>query len=162
MPNTNNPLQLVQLNDEHTKSFRAIVADAAYRKITSEGYITLTVEMVARCKVRGLDAYDYSFCHYGELNGDLMRDPEMLFLVLVDKEGVWHVYPHYYRNDYAFGIERECLSYENGELKVNSAMQKDHAEFAAMWLGNLKAQGFVANAAKQPVIKTLKQEEEEG
>ena len=41
-------------------------------------------------------------------------------------------------------------------------MQKDHAEFAAMWLGNLKAQGFVANAARQPLIKTLKQLEEEG
>ena len=162
MPKKNNPLKLVQLNDEHTKSFRAIVADAAYRKITSEGYITLTVEMVARCKVCGLDALDYSFCHYGELNGDLMRDPEMLFLVLVDKEGVWHVYPHYYRNDYVFGVEKESLVYRDGELRVYPAMQKDQAEFAAMWLGNLKDQGFVDNAARQPVIKTLRQEEEEG
>ena len=162
MPNTNNPLQLVQLNDEHTKSFRAIVADAAYRKITSEGYVTLTVEMVARCKVRGLDAYDYSFCHYGELNGDLMRDPEMLFLVLVDKEGVWHVYPHYYRNDYAFGIERQSIVSTESGLAVNKAEQRHQTEFASMWMGNLVGQGFVTNAAKQPLIKTLKQLEEEG
>lgn len=161
MQKRTNPLGLVQLNDEHTATFKAITKDVGYRKITSEGYMTLTVEMVERCKVFGHDALDYSLCHYGELNGDLMRDPEMLFLVVQDETG-WHVYPHYYRNDYAFGIERECLSYRDGELKVNSAMQRDHAEFAAMWMGNLVGQGFVANAAKQPLIKTLKQLEEEG
>lgn len=161
MQKRTNPLGLVQLNNEHTATFKAITKDVGYRKITSEGYMTLTVEMVERCKVFGHDALDYSLCHYGELNGDLMRDPEMLFLVVEDETG-WHVYPHYYRNDYAFGIERECLSYRDGELKVNSAMQRDHAEFAAMWMGNLVGQGFVANAARQPLIKTLKQLEEEG
>lgn len=161
MQKRTNPLGLVQLNNEHTATFKAITKDVGYRKITLEGYMTLTVEMVERCKVFGHDALDYSLCHYGELNGDLMRDPEMLFLVVEDETG-WHVYPHYYRNDYAFGIERECLSYRDGELKVNSAMQRDHAEFASMWMGNLVGQGFVANAARQPFIKTLKQLEEEG
>lgn len=161
MQKRTNPLGLVQLNNEHTAAFKAITKDVGYRNVTSEGYMTLTVEMVERCKVFGHDALDYSLCHYGELNGDLMRDPEMLFLVVEDEAG-WHVYPHYYRNDYAFGIERECLSYRDGELKVNSAMQRDHAEFAAMWMGNLVGQGFVANAARQPLTKTLKQLEEEG
>lgn len=161
MQKRTNPLGLVQLNNEHTAAFKAITKDVGYRNVTSEGYMTLTVEMVERCKVFGHDALDYSLCHYGELNGDLMRDPEMLFLVVQDETG-WHVYPHYYRNDYAFGIERECLSYRDGELKVNSAMQRDHAEFAAMWMGNLVGQGFVANAARQPLFKTLKQLEEEG
>ena len=161
MPKRTNPLGLVQLNNEHTATFKAITKDVGYRKITSEGYMTLTVEMVERCKVFGHDALDYSLCHYGELNGDLMRDPEMLFLVVQDETG-WHVYPHYYRNDYAFGIERQSIVPTESGLAVNKAEQRHQTEFAAMWMGNLVGQGFVANAARQPLIKTLKQLEEEG
>lgn len=67
-----------------------------------------------------------------------------------------------YRNDYAFGIERQSIIPTESGLAVNKAEQRHQTEFAAMWMGNLVGQGFVANAARQPLIKTLKQLEEEG
>ena len=40
-----------------------------------------------------------SVCHYGEQNGDLMRDPEMCFELGLG--GGAHLNPFYWRNDYA-------------------------------------------------------------
>lgn len=156
-----NPLKnLMQLNPEETASFRAIAEGVRYRKVTSGGYIDLTVEMVEYRKIAGVQAMDYSFCHYGELNGDLMRDPEMLFLVIVSPDGDWHVYPHYYRNDYAYGYETESLVPKDGGMGVLLKTQHDQASFAQDWLRNLKEQGFVANAGKQAVKTKLGEEEE--
>jgi hypothetical protein len=82
-----------------------------------------------------------SLCHYGEQNGDLMRDPEMLFFKNMSGEYC----PTYYRNDY-LGIERTC-AYPDGpgyEAHCYTFRQKkeqrDEAVFAEKWLENINEQ----------------------
>ncbi|KAB1154207.1 hypothetical protein F7018_14625 [Tenacibaculum aiptasiae] len=42
---------------------------------------------------------NYSFAHYGKLNGDLMADPEMCFLLIQNKSDNV-IFPYSYKNDY--------------------------------------------------------------
>jgi hypothetical protein len=46
-----------------------------------------------------------SVAHYGEQNGDLMRDPEMCFELSLPFGGKLTLDPFYWRNDY-LGIEQ--------------------------------------------------------
>lgn len=156
-----NPLKLALLNKEHTAAFRKLVEGVAYRKITSPGYMDLTIELVGKQKFGILEALDYSLCHYGEVNGDLMRDPEMCFYVFPLANDEWYVYPHYYRNDYAMGYESESIIFQEGKILVDRARQADQADFARLWMNNLREQGFVKAAATQPISRTLQQEEED-
>ena len=56
-----------------------------------------------------------SVAHYGEQNGDLMRDPEMLF-EMRREAGTLELDAYYWRNDY-LGIE------EYSSLRDNAAMK---------------------------------------
>ena len=77
----------------------------------------------------------YSLAHYGELNGDLMADPEMTF-GLLDRE----FYPLSFRNDY-LGFYQEVMSHRDGQEPLcNEKLQRELAEFAALWLRNIKEQ----------------------
>ena len=66
-------------------------------KIENPPYMSLTVENIG-LGPRGFPAL--SICHYGELNGDLMRDPEMCFEMEIENGSVKEFHPYYYRNDY--------------------------------------------------------------
>src|SRR5580704_8618149 len=72
-----------------------------YLKIENAPYMALVIEATDESGPSGLPAI--SVAHYGEQNGDLMRDPEMCF-ELGFAEGP-HLEPFYFRNDY-LGIEQ--------------------------------------------------------
>lgn len=79
--------------------------------------------------------------HYGELNGDLMRDPEMVF-IKAPVSGDY--FPSYFRNDY-IGCERlGVVSAEQIEgrtfFNFNSREQADEASFANTWMRNIRHQ----------------------
>jgi hypothetical protein len=83
-----------------------------------------------------------SVAHYGEQNGDAMRDPEIVFEL---SESEW--YPVSIQMDYT-GYYREAVyTGDDGKVYVRPALVKDIAAFARVWDRNLKAQGFV-DAAK--------------
>jgi hypothetical protein len=82
-----------------------------------------------------------SVAHYGEQNGDLMRDPEMVFEIERNGEQI-KMMPTYWRNDYV-GKEEFSAIEEDGRWLVVAALQRAHTEFAKMWDANLGAQGFV-------------------
>jgi hypothetical protein len=66
--------------------------NGGYYKLNNDPtYIPVTIEIIETNQV--------SLCHYGELNGDLMRDPEMVFC---KQNADW--FPIYFRNDW-MGIE---------------------------------------------------------
>jgi hypothetical protein len=70
-------------------------------KIENLPYTELVIEAIDEPGPIGLPAI--SFAHYGEQNGDLMRDPEMCFKLAVQNGP--ELVPFYYRNDLA-GIEQ--------------------------------------------------------
>jgi len=94
----------------------------------SDVYIPLTIEIIEKTVI--------SLCHYGEQNGDLMRDPEMLFWK--NEEG--NYFPFYYRNDWVY-FEQFSGQTLNNELQVyDEKMQTEQAEFANTWLLNIDYQ----------------------
>jgi len=82
-----------------------------------------------------------SVAHYGEQNGDAMRDPEMLFQ-MVEISGQIRLVPYYFRNDYV-GVEQYSRLNQDGVALVRPRLLREHQRFARLWDRNLRAQGFV-------------------
>ena len=77
-----------------------------------------------------------SVAHYYEQNGDLMADPEMIFLKARDNK----YYPIYTKMD-AVGFVRETVLFESGTIKgFYKDSQRDQVQFANMWMTNIKHQ----------------------
>lgn len=73
----------------------------------------------------------WSVAHYGKLNGDIMRDPEICFEM---RDGA--MVPFSFRNDYA-GIDIDVRDSAARSLTAGIA------DFARMWSENVYDQGFV-------------------
>lgn len=105
-------------------------------KIENPGWQPLSIESIGPGP-RSLPAISIS--HYGVLNGDLMRDPEMCFEMEIENGAVKEFHPYYYRNDYA-GFEQNAV---NEDTKIIDArMIRSQREFAETWSRNLFDQGF--------------------
>lgn len=91
-------------------------------------------------------SYLLSLAHYGELNGDLMRDPEICFIYRAERDAF---IPYYFRNDYQ-GIEdiafkTACM---DGRLLIDSVKNlnvKKHlirnlTNFCPLWFSNIVEQ----------------------
>ena len=78
-----------------------------------------------------------SVAHYGEQNGDAMRDPEIVFWEGADLG--W--YPVSYRNDY-LGINREAVTEWDGARPKSylPREQADEAVFSGTWMDNISQQ----------------------
>ena len=105
-------------------------------KIDNPPYMPLIVENIG-LGPRGLPAL--SICHYGEQNGDLMRDSEMCIELEIENGTVIYCRPYYFRNDYA-GFEQNAVE-ENQQ--IDARMIRRQREFAAIWSNNLIEQGFL-------------------
>jgi hypothetical protein len=87
------------------------------------------------------DLPSLSVAHYGQQNGDAMRDPEMLFEMIRDGEEI-RLDPYYWRNDYR-GIEQySAFTTDAGHRTSRPLLKRRHEEFALTWDANLRAQGF--------------------
>ena len=118
-------------------------------RIISDGFMPLSVEDIGQTP-DGLRQVAIS--HYGEQNGDLMRDPEMVF-AFQEIDGDPFAEPVSFQNDY-MGIYQEVYSY-NGEGKrthVHPRLKNELRSFASMWFRNLKHQGFLdKDATREPL-----------
>ena len=78
---------------------------------TDEAYMPVYIEIIDRS-----ETYKHiSLAHYGEQNGDMMRDPEMLFAL--HKETRQFI-PYYYRNDY-MGVEQYSVKWTDEGILLN-------------------------------------------
>ena len=88
-----------------------------------------------------------SVAHYGEQNGDLMRDPEMMFELGL--AGGAHLNAFYYRNDYV-GVEQ--WSPVSSRTTVTPSIPSfivSTKRFAKLWDMNLRLQGFAEAFERQ-------------
>lgn len=109
-----------------------------YLKIDHEPYMELVIEAMDESGPCGLPAL--SVCHYGEQNGDAMRDPEMCF-ELSFAGGEASLNPFYWRNDYV-GIEQWSRFITGTDYAFHRELYQQHVSFATVWDRNLRAQGF--------------------
>ncbi|MGE0642370.1 MAG: hypothetical protein AB7P24_01740 [Nitrospira sp.] len=118
-------------------------------RITVPGYMPLSVEEIGPS---GDGHRVVSLCHYGEQNGDLMRDPDIVFLFHNLPDGA-AAEPVSFRNDY-LGIVQDVYRYdEAGRLThILPTLKQDLAKFAESWFANLKDQGFSASTAVREIL----------
>jgi hypothetical protein len=108
-----------------------------YLKIENPPFMALVIEAMDESGPLGLPAL--SVAHYGEQNGDLMRDPEMCFELGL--AGGAHLIPFYWRNDYV-GVEQWSRNIIDHHYVYLVALHQQHERFAATWDDDLRLQGF--------------------
>ena len=111
-----------------------------FLKIENPPYMDLCIEAIERGP-SGLPAI--SIAHYGEQDGDLMRDPEMCFELKDTKLEAF-----YYRNDYA-GVEQWSRNNVRGHYVQLYPLYGQHQRFALKWDTNLRLQGFAEAFERQ-------------
>jgi hypothetical protein len=112
--------------------------------IENPPYMALVIEATDESGPCGLPAI--SVTHYGEQNGDAMRDPEMCFELGL--AGGAHLNPFYWRNDYV-GIEQWSRFISDGLYHYHTQLHAQHESFAEAWDKNLREQGFVEASRRQ-------------
>jgi len=118
-------------------------------RITVPGHMPLSVEEIGV----GQDGQRLvSLCHYGEQNGDLMRDPDIVFLFHNVPDGL-AAEPVSFRNDYR-GIVQEVYRYDETGRRTHvvSSLKQDLKEFAQAWFAVLREQGFFASTAVREIL----------
>jgi len=118
-------------------------------RITVPGYMPLSVEEIG---VSQDGRRLVSLCHYGEQNGDLMRDPDIVFLFHNSPDGV-AAEPVSFRNDY-LGIVQVVYRYDETGRRTHvvPSLKQELKEFAESWFANLKDQGFFAPTAVRQIL----------
>ena len=120
-------------------------------RIAVSGYMPLSVEEIGSSG----DGYRLvSLCHYGEQNGDLMRDPDIVFLFHNLPDGM-AAEPVSFRNDY-LGIVQEVYRYDETGRRTHvvPSLKQELKEFAESWFANLKDQGFFAATAVREILSS--------
>jgi hypothetical protein len=108
-----------------------------YLKIENPPYMGLVIEAVPEAGPLGSPAI--SVAHYGEQNGDPMRDPEMCFELSKPPLCSLDLVPYYWRNDYV-GLEQYSRYLDGANYVFVRNLYEEHRKFAALWDRNLRAQ----------------------
>jgi hypothetical protein len=111
-----------------------------YLRIENPPYMALVIEATPEPGPLGLAAI--SIAHYGEQNGELMRDPEMCFELSKPVGSKLTLDPFYWRYDY-LGVEQWSRSIVRGQYVALLELHRQHKLFAVDWDNILRLQGFV-------------------
>lgn len=123
-------------------------------KLISAGFMPLVIEQVGEDIQTPFGTGKLiSLAHYYEQNGDAMRDPEMVFIVVdkrQDQRDYEHisVFPQVFQQD-SMGIYEESICIEQGKVTTYKPVwYKGHLQFANLWLHNIREQGFLITVKK--------------
>jgi hypothetical protein len=141
-----------KINEQATKIFCRLLKKLNGRQhlqLVSDEYMPLILERLEEDILTPWGvATAYSVAHYYDQNGDRMRDPEMVFIVVdnrteeKDMQAIG-IYPQTFQQD-NLGLYEESARIENGELtKYIKVWQDAHTSFANTWLKNIRQQGFL-------------------
>jgi len=111
-----------------------------YLRIENPPFLPLVIEATDESGPCGLPTL--SVAHYGEQNGDAMRDPEMCFELSNPLRLGLTLVPFYWRNDYV-GVEQFSRTIDGGNYLFLPRLYGEHESFAQLWDKNLRSQGFL-------------------
>ena len=115
-------------------------------RIENPPYMALVIEATDESGPCGLPAL--SVCQYGELNGGIIRHPEMCFEL--GFAGGANLNPFYFRNDY-LGVEQWSRTIDGDNYVFSPSLYEQHEEFAKQWDNNLRSQGFLEAFERQHI-----------
>jgi hypothetical protein len=104
--------------------------------IENPPYMRLVIEGIG-CAPDGRQLV--SVAHYYEQNGDLMRDPEMVFLA-----NPW--FPVSFQQDGGIPLCQEAVIFDGARVLTRPKLFKQLKSFARTWNRNIGEQGFVKAA----------------
>lgn len=139
----------MEIYHEFAKSLDQLLGDATAVRITVSGFMPLSVEKI------GIDGEGHqlvSLCHYGEQNGDLMRDPDLVFMFQDAPHGSI-AEPVSFRNDYV-GLDQEVYRYDKTGRRthLDTKLKSQLREFSQIWFANLNEQGFFGDQAVRTIL----------
>ena len=126
-----------------------LLSGARAVRITVPGFMPLSVEQIGSSD----DGHRLvSLCQYGEQNGDLMRDPDLVFMVTNLPDGT-AAEPVSYRHDY-LGIVQDVYRYDEvgRRTHVVLSLKQDLQDFARDWFATLRDQGFFGTSAVREIL----------
>lgn len=105
-------------------------------RLEQPNFLPLVVETLGSSMV--------SIAHYGEMNGDAMRDPDIEFWVARDESGKpSKFHPISYRNDYLGVMQEVVVDWKNGKpATFKPALQNSIMGFVRVWANNFYNQGW--------------------
>ncbi|MBX3301042.1 MAG: hypothetical protein KF693_02385 [Nitrospira sp.] len=140
---------MMTMYQEFATDLNQLLSRARAVRITVPGYMPLSVEEIGSSG----DGYRLvSLCHYGEQNGDLMRDPDIVFLFHNVPDGA-AAEPVSFRNDY-LGIVQDVYRYDEAGRRTHvlPTLKQELKEFARAWFATLRGQGFFAATAVREIL----------
>lgn len=88
----------------------------------------------------GPRSYDcISVAHYGKMNGDAMRDPEMTFEIM--PSGAW--VPVHFENSYMGVYQEAMFRDDNGRVMIRPELIEQLANFMKVWDRNIRDHGYL-------------------
>ncbi|MBS0151026.1 MAG: hypothetical protein JSR31_08800 [Nitrospira sp.] len=140
---------MMKLYQAFATDLNQLLSSAGAVRITVPGSMPLSVEEIGSSEGGHRLV---SLCQYGEQNGDLMRDPDMVFLFHNLADGP-AAEPVSYRNDY-LGIFQEVYRYDEAGRRTHvlPRLKQDLKEFATTWFATLRDQGFFAATAVREIL----------
>ena len=134
---------------DFAKKLLQLLGNETAVRLTVPGYMPLSVEEIGPSD-EGHRLV--SLCHYGEQNGDLMRDPDIVFMFHDLPDGL-AAEPVSFRNDY-MALCQEVYSYDEAGTRthVRPALKAELKSFSRTWFKNLKEQGFFSPEAKREIL----------
>jgi len=134
-------MKRIKLNKKSTVIFKKLIEDLTWenssRKIdtTENTFLPVHVELIGAAGSWNL----YSIAHYGQQNGDAMRDPDVTFYHY-KKENIEAVIPSTFRNDYIGKFDEVAIIDENDKIKTAPKALNNLISFCNIWLTNIKNQ----------------------
>jgi len=109
----------------------------SHKRYQAAGFMPLVFERLYYTDYKGRQVY--SMTHYGEQNGDAMRDPDLTFSVDMDAKTIE---PQTFQNDY-LGLYQEVYKQdEQGRTLYSQRLRSSLDEFLWQWLKNIEQQGY--------------------
>jgi hypothetical protein len=128
---------------------RELLSDARAVTVRVPGYMKLSLE---RLDVAADGPRVVAVSHTTTQNGDLMRDPEVVFEIR-DTDGEPTARAVSFRNDFLGRLDEVDEVDESGRVvRTNSRLERELLDFAVFWFGNLEAQGFLGTNAERRVL----------
>lgn len=142
------------LNKTATNIFLALLRKMdgkQYLKIENELFMPLSIEKIQGDVETGLGKGTLNSLSQNYIqNGDLMCDPEMTFIIIIENRKydingseLPIIIPATYRQDNLGIYQKSITLYNETAKRYHPKLQEEHTEFANIWLSNIKDQGFI-------------------